>query len=203
MAMAAMTLLVVGAVFSCQSMSTDKADAQPAQEMDMAEMMALWQEMNAIGPEHDHLKMMAGKWDVKSKMWFGPGTEPTESKGSAECRLIMGGRYIEQKYEGSMMGQPFKGLSFEGYDNIKKKYVSIWMDSMSTGIFYAEGTMDESGKSTTYIGKADDPFTGEKDKEMKSVSRVINDDKVVFEMYEKDPSGNEFMSMELTYVRRK
>jgi len=156
-----------------------------------------------LGPEHDRLKDMAGSWDVESKMWFGPGMEPIEAKGGAEIRLILDGRYTEQKYECPMMGQPYRGLGFEGYDKIKKKYVSIWMDSMGTGIFYSEGTMDESGKVCTYIGKSDDPFTGEKDKEMKSVGRVINDDEVVFEMYESQPGVGEYKSMELTYKRKK
>jgi hypothetical protein len=74
---------------------------------------------------------------------------------------------------------------------------------MGTGIFYSEGTADETGKVFTYIGKMDDPFTGEKDKEMKSVAREISKDEVVFEMYEKRPEVGEYMSMELTYKRRK
>ncbi len=200
---AAMILLVVGAVLSCQVISQKNDKAQSGEEVDWMEMMAQWQEMNAPGPEHERFKKMAGKWDVISKIWFAPGMDPVETKGSAEYRLILGGRYVEQKYHGVLMGQPFTGLGFEGYDRVKEKFVSIWMDSMCTGIFYAEGTVDETGKVTTYIGKADDPFTGEKDKEMKSIARVISDDKVIFEMYERNKDGGEFMSMELTYTRRK
>jgi len=196
-------LLLAGGVISTQLISQEKADGQPQEEGDFMDMMSQWQEMNSLGKEHERFKKMAGTWDVNSKMWFAPGMEPVESKGSSEISLILGGRYIEQKYECPMMGMPYQGLGFEGYDKIKKKYVSIWMDSMGTGIFYAEGTADETGKVFTYIGKMDDPFTGEKDKPMKSVAREINDDQVVFEMYETRPGVGEFKSMELTYTRRK
>jgi hypothetical protein len=196
-------LLLAGGVISTHLISQEKTAAQPQEEGDWMDMMAQWQEMNSLGKEHERFKKMVGTWDVNSKMWFAPGMEPVESKGSSEIRLILGGRYIEQKYECPMMGMPYQGLGFEGYDKIKKKYVSIWMDSMGTGIFYSEGTADETGKVFTYIGKADDPFTGEKDKPMKSVGREINDDKVVFEMYETRPGVGEYKSMELTYTRRK
>ena len=176
------------------------ADAQ------MAEAMAKWQETNAKGPEHERFKEMVGNWTTESKWWTAPGTEPTVSKGTAEFKLILDGRYVEQKYhcEGIMPGQgPFEGIGIEGFDRMKKKYVSIWMDNMSTGIFMAEGTADDAGKVFTYTGKADDPMTGQKDKVYKSICRIVDPDKVVYEMYDTTPGGKEFMSMEITYTRKK
>jgi len=196
-------LLIAGWVISSQLISQEKPNPKPQEEGDWMDMMAQWQDMNKLGKEHERFKKMAGVWDVSAKMWFAPGMEPVESKGSSEIRLILGGRYTEQKYECPMMGMPYQGLGYEGYDKVKKKYVSIWMDSMGTGIFYSEGVADETGKVFTYIGKADDPFTGEKDKPMKSVGREINDDKVIFEMYETRPDAGEYKSMELTYTRKK
>lgn len=196
-------LVIAGGVVSSQLISQEKTEAQPQEEMDWMAMMGQWQEMNQLGEEHERLKKMAGTWDVQSKMWFAPGMDPVVAQGEAEIKLILGGRYAQQNYECPMMGMPYNGMGFEGYDTVKKKYVSIWMDSMGTGIFYSEGTADETGKVFTYIGKMDDPFTGEKDKPMKSIGREINDDKVVFEMYESRPGVGEFKSMELTYTRQK
>ena len=39
-----------------------------------------------------------------------------------------------------MMGQPFSGVGIDGYDNLRKKYVTTWIDTMGTGIFSMEGT---------------------------------------------------------------
>jgi len=196
--LAAVVLLVC-----TQVMSQEKPALQPPGEDPMAEMMAKWKAMNAMGPEHKRFEKMVGTWDTESRMWLFPGSEATLSKGTAVFRLIFDGRYVEQKYKCSMGDEQFEGLGIEGYDNFKKKYVSVWMDNSSTGICMSLGTFDESGKICTYEGKMDDPMTGQKDKVVKSVAREITADKVVFEMYDKTPGGDEFKTMEITYTRRK
>lgn len=143
-------LITVTLLVSRQVMSQDKG--QPASQDPMAEMMAKWKEMNAKGPEHKKFEKMVGKWDAQTKMWMAPGAEPMVSKASAEFRLILDGRYIVQKFKGEWMGDPFEGMAIEGFDRVKKKFVSIWMDDMSTGIFKSEGTTDASGKVCTYYG---------------------------------------------------
>lgn len=198
-----MALAVVAMLVTSQVVSQDKPAQQPPGEEQMAEMMAKWKELNAKGPEHKKFEEMVGTWDTEMRSWMAPGAEPMVSPGTAEIRLILDGRYVEQKFKCEMMGEKFEGLSIEGYDRFKKKYVSIWMDNSSTGIFMSEGTADESGKVFTYYGKMDDPMTGEKDKLVKSVAREISKDKVVFEMYDKRPGVGEFKSMEITYTRKK
>ncbi|MBU0637639.1 MAG: DUF1579 domain-containing protein [Planctomycetes bacterium] len=201
---ASVAVLVVALLVATQVVSQEKPPAQqPGKPDQMAEMMTKWQELNAKGPEHKHFEAMVGTWDTMSRMWMAPGTEPTISKGTAIFRLMLDGRYIEQVYKCDMFGAPFEGRGIEGYDRFKKKYVSIWMDNMSTGMFVTYGTLDAAGKVFTYYGKADDPMTGEKDKLVKSVAREITDDKVVFEMFGNLPDGTEFKSMEITYTRRK
>lgn len=192
----AMTLLV-----STRVLSQEKA--KPPVEDEMAEMMAKWKQLNAKGPEHEKFKGMVGSWETETRMWMAPQTPPMVSQGTAEFRLILDGRYIQQMYKCPMMGEAFEGLGIEGYDRVKQKYVSIWLDNSGTGIFLTEGTMDESGKVCTYHGKMDDPMTGQKDKVVKSVAREINKDKVVFEMYDTMPGVGEFKSMEITYTRKK
>jgi hypothetical protein len=41
---------------------------------------------------------------------------------------VLGGRFVEQRYAGNFMGQPFSGLGYTGYDNYRKKYIGSWMD---------------------------------------------------------------------------
>jgi len=193
----------VAALFlSTQVVSQEKAAPKPPGEQELAEMMAKWKALNAKGPEHEKFKDMVGTWDTETRMWMGPA-EPTVVNGTAVFRLILDGRYIEQRFKCMMMGEPFEGRGLEGYDRFKKKYVSIWMDSDSTGILMIEGTTDETGKVTTYTGKMDDPMTGQKDKPVKSIAREIDKDHVIFEMYEDKPGVGEVKTMEITYTRRK
>ena len=53
----------------------------------------------------------------------------------------------------------------------------------------------------TFVGESIDPMTGESYKE-KTVLRIINDNKLLFQMYRPGPDGGEFMSMEITYTRK-
>ena len=196
-------LVAVALLVSTQVLSQEKTDTQPPGGEGMEQMMAKWRELNAKGPEHKKFEQMVGTWETETRMWMYPGGEPSVSKGMAEFRLILDGRFVEQTYKCDMMGEAFVGLGIEGYDTFKKQYVSIWMDNSGNAISMNAGTTDESGKVTTYHGKMDDPMTGEKDKIVKSIAREINEDKVVFEMYDKPAGGPEYMTLEITYTRRK
>jgi hypothetical protein len=44
---------------------------------------------------------MLGRWKAVVKSWNGPG-EPTVSEGTSENRMILGGRYLEQKFQSTM-----------------------------------------------------------------------------------------------------
>ena len=94
---------------------------------------------------------------------------------------------------------PFEGMQLMGYDNIKKKHVSVWIDSMSTGITQMEGTYDEATKTLTMTGQTDDPIAGPT--KMRSVTREVSKDKCVMEMYQTGPDGKEQKCMEVTYTR--
>ncbi|MBC8105252.1 MAG: DUF1579 family protein, partial [Anaerolineae bacterium] len=106
--------------------------AQMQKEMEDAMM-----KMGQPGPEHAEMAKNAGTWDAEVKfldMASGKWSEPT--KGTMTMEPIMDGRYVQMTFEGSMVmgGQsmPFKGMGIMGYDNMKKKYFSTWIDSMST-----------------------------------------------------------------------
>jgi len=176
------------------------AKKMPSQE----EMMKRWQEFMTPGDSHKKLEAMVGSWDAEVKTWMsGPGSEPAVSKGSSEHTMIMGGRFLLQEYTGEMMGQPMTGIGYTGYDNFKKKYVAFWMDNMSTSMSTMEGTLDKDGTTITTWGKMDEPMTGEKGKKVKYVTRIIDKDKLVFEVYDVMSWGEKQPIMQITYTRKK
>jgi len=101
-----------------------------------------------------------------------------------------------------MGGVPFEGFGMTGFDNVSKKYYNVWADNMGTGIMTSTGTADASGKTFTYNGEYNCPITGGK-KTAKSILKIVGDDKLVYEMYDKTPDGKEFVSLEVTYARQK
>jgi hypothetical protein len=94
----------------------------------------------------------------------------------------MGGRYVIGKFTGTMMGQPFEGMSTMGYDNAKKLFTSTWIDNMGTGIVHLTGTYDEAAKTLNLKGHQTDPMTG-KDSEMREEMKMIDDNTYIMTMY--------------------
>jgi hypothetical protein len=188
-------LLGAGLLAATQALSQEgKEPGVP----DMDQMMKMYEQFNTMGPEHARFKEAVGTWNTVTKMWMGPG-EPTVSTGTSEMEVVFGGRYMVEHFKCTMMEKPFEGMALGGFDNFKKKYVSIWLDNMSTGFMLMEGTYDEATKTTTSYGEYDDPFMGHE--KMKSVLREVSKDKHVFEMYQIGPDGKETKTMEITYSR--
>jgi hypothetical protein len=115
--------------------------------------------------------------------------------------MILGGRFLQQEFAGDMMGNPFNGIGVAGYDNHTQKYISTWMDSMGTAILVFEGTASADGKTITQESRYDDPIKGPL--KWRSVTRVVDENTHVFEMYEAGESGKEEKMMEITYTRKR
>src|SRR5688572_6931581 len=182
---------------------TPKAGEKPkVATTDEKAMMEAWQKFANPGPGHKGLEGMVGTWNTEVTSWMKPGAPPMTSTGTSENRWVLGGRWIEQRFTGSFMGQPFEGLGYSGYDNYKKKYVNTWMDNMSTAVMTSEGTFDAAGKVMTSWGTMDDVMAG-KTVKVKSVVTVTDADTHVMEMWGPGPDGKDFKNMEIRYTRKK
>jgi len=195
-------LVVVAALAIGADEKAKSAKPAAGKQMDEKAMMEMMAKYSTPGPEHKALEQFVGTWDTTAKMWMAPGTPPQESTGTAENKMALGGRFLEQHYEGTMMNQPFTGMGYTGYDLYKKQYVGTWMDSMGTSMMMSTGKAEPGGKTMTMTGKMDDPMDG-KTKAFKETITVVDNDHHVFEMWGPDPSGKNFKWMEISYTRKK
>jgi hypothetical protein len=160
-----------------------------------------WARMATPGEPHRWLSRWAGTWDARTTMWPEPG-RPVESTGTMVNALVLEGRFVEERLEGTFMDQPFHGLGYAGYDNSKRKFVSTWMDTTTTSVMVTEGTLDALGKVLISFATMDDPVTG-KPVKVKTVLKVLDDDHHLFEMWGTTPEGKPRKEMEIQYTRRK
>jgi len=181
--------------------ASDKDDQakKDSGQPDMEAMMKKMQELAAPGPEHKALALLAGEWEAEAKCSM-MGAD-TVNKGSCTKKMILGGRYLKEEFDGEMMGNKFHGISITGYDKFNKKFVNNWIDDMGTGFFVSEGTADADFKAFTLEGKMDDPATGEKQKSMRLLTRIVSPDKHMFEMHDLS-LGDKSKVMEITYTRK-
>jgi len=153
------------------------------------------------GPEHAVLKNDEGTWDATVEMMMGPpGAPPTVSKG-VETNTLVGGMWLVTDFKSTMMDQPFQGHGIAGWDAGKKKYVSNWVDNMSTGFSLGESTYDPATK--TMAGWMEGPDMTGKVSKMRSVVEYKDPETRVFSMYMTGPDGKEAQTMKITYKRRK
>jgi hypothetical protein len=175
-------------------------DKKSGKEMDPQAMMEAYKKAAMPGEPHKLFATLAGSWTTTTKEWMEPGKPPTESTGTAEMKMLLDGRFLYQEYNGQMMGHPFSGVGIDAYDNMTKKYVTTWMDSMGTGIFIMEGTAGPDGKTITLKGSHPEPGGGTMTH--RAVWKIVDNNNQLFEMYGEHHGEKETKFLEITYTRK-
>jgi hypothetical protein len=173
----------------------------PSSGMSEADMQACMAAATP-GPMHEHLAKSVGTWTGTCKMWMSPGTEPTTSDCTTVISPMMGGRFIKIETSGEMPGMgPFEGFGLNGYDNVSKKFVSTWADSMGTGMMNGTGELSADGKTLNWACTFNCPLT-KGAMACRQVEHHTGNDKMTFEMYGPDPkTGTEYKMMQIDYTR--
>jgi hypothetical protein len=209
------TLVCLSLVFiSCNDNTKEKmvtedttvvADTTATEEPEMIEepmdsiaMQKAWEAYMTPGEPHKMMAEEVGKWNNEMTFWMGPEEEKATS--TADIKMIMGGRYQVGNYSGKMMGMDFEGQSTLAYDNATDEYISTWIDNMGTGLGVLRGTYDEATKATTLNGTMVDPMTG-KDKQVREVYTIVDENTRRMEMYEIAADGKEVKTMEILMKR--
>lgn len=96
---------------------------------------------------HKWMTTHAGMWDAKVSGMMG------ESKGTWEVKSGPGGLWNIGEFKADMMGMPFHGMEFMGYDPDSKTFTTIWIDSMSARAQTMTGSYDKATKTLTTKGE--------------------------------------------------
>ena len=198
-----MRLTTFAAITLCTMLTVSPALAKEKKHekpMDPQAMMELWKKLAQPGEPHKLFASLAGSWTTQTKEWMEPGKPPMESAGTAETKMLLDGRFLYQEYNAQMMGQPFSGIGIDGYDNVTKKYVTAWIDTMGTGIFFMEGTASADGKTITLKGSHPEPGGGRMTH--RAVWKIVDNNTQTFDMYGTHHGGKEMKVLEITYSRK-
>jgi hypothetical protein len=143
------------------------------------------------GPEHERLKKLVGTWDATVDMMG------TKSKAKAEYRMGPGDLWLLEHFIGDFGGMKFEGMGATGYDPAKKKYVSVWIDSMSPTPMLSEGTL--KGDRMVMHSKMNQQG---KMVNVTTSSVMKNDNTIFFTMTTRGADGKEMPMMTITYKRK-
>ncbi len=193
------TLIFAGKVWAEDMPAAAEMSAEEKAKQD--EMMAKWMEYATPNENHKALEQLVGNWDTSMKAWM-PGKETAEeSTGTSSVQWILGGRFIQQTFTGTHMGQPFEGIGITGYDNQKKKYQSTWIDNMGTGMMTATLNYDVATKTFAEEGSFSCPMKGG-DLNYRAAIKIIDETHYSYEMFTTDEEGKESKMMEIQYTKK-
>ncbi len=201
--------IALGVSTTAISSDHEQSPNQPS-AAERAEMMEAWSKTMQPGKHHEWLAPLVGSWKITTKMWWGgPGSEASVTQGESEIKWVLGKRFIQEHMtsemmmpddKGQMQKMTFEGIGFTGYDRVRNMYVATWCDNMATYLLKFTGSSPD-GKTFTMYGEMDEPMLNVTGRMVKSVTRMVNKDKHVFEVYDLH-AGDDYKVMEITYERQ-
>ncbi|MHC0444464.1 DUF1579 domain-containing protein [Flavobacterium sp. 3-218] len=207
------TLAIITMCFvSCKKEVKDETVTPPATDsikteepvaeapLDSAAQMKAWQEYATPGNPHKLMADEVGTWNCDMTFWSEPNGKPEKATSTADIKMILGGRYQEANYKGTMMGQPFEGKSTLAYNNASKEYTTTFIDNMGTGMMVAVGKYEEATKSMELKGDMVNPMNGKKTP-YREVYTIIDPKTRKMEMYDVK-NGSEYKSMEIVMTKK-
>ena len=151
------------------------------------------------GVGHAALENYVGDWKAEVTC-FPPDESPQTTLATAKGTWIMGGLFLQEDFQGEMMGKPFFGRTLIGYDNVAHLFKSVWISDAQSSMFYTEGEGQDDNRVITLEGTSSCPMRDRADIPMRLVVRVYNPDKRSLEMFDLS-NGEERKTMEIQYFR--
>ncbi len=153
--------------------------------------------------EHARLKESAGTWSVDCTFFMDPSGEPMQNTATEVVEMV-GDFWTVSRFTCDFMGMPFEGRATLGYDPASGKWISSWIDSMSTFLFKFDGGYDAEGKVLTMTGKGPFPGSGSPDlTDFRTTEEQVDPDTRKFEMFITMPDGTENKMMSYVYSRQR
>jgi hypothetical protein len=168
--------------------------------VDQQAIMEAWARASAPGAGHEALEPTIGVWRAKTTVWFGDGP-PNVTGGRVEKKWSLDGRFVEMRYEGDPGPHGvFRGVGLLGYNNIAKRYESIWIDVMSTAMLFQTGQYDAAKKALSIVGEQHESITGGTVR-VRSVTTIRSKNEHVMENYVTGPDRREHRTLEVVQTR--
>lgn len=156
----------------------------------------------APGGAHHLLAGLVGEWEGTARTWFEPGKLADKSPISGEIRPVLDGRFVVHEYEGSLNGDPLRGLAVHGYELDRGTWVTAWIDSFHNGTALMLSEGDGVGDDRfSVLGSYAEPSGGPRWGWRSEIALVSPDDLVITH-FNVTPGGEEAKAVEISYRRK-
>jgi len=171
-----------------------------------------WITRGLPGKGHEALQPLVGRWRVRYEVYGTLGRRgdepPIVSEDVRTRREWIGERrFIEDTTEGTLMGSPMWRRGWLGYSNIDQRFEWVTIDSVNPTMMIYLGAPRSGPQQPIVMNGAftDQGVAGEemvgKRVGLRTVIRIDNHDRHMFELYFKRPGDNEVLALRSVYVR--
>lgn len=108
---------------------------------------------------HAWLAQYIGDFNMEINMFAADGQVGPSMSVESTHSLLLGGRFLELRQSGSMMGMPYQGITTIGFNNVDRKLTLTTITNMGTGTLTVTGDWDEESKSAELFGTLANPVT--------------------------------------------
>ena len=176
--------------------------------------MPKWLSRGLPGRGHAVLAPLVGTWRVQMSFYGTLGRRPDQPPLVTEDLVsrrqwVAGGRYIEDTMEGTLNGSPVWRKGWLGFSTMDRRYEWVTIDPVNTTMMYFTGAPNSEGQTPitmsgvfTDQGVAGEETVG-KSVGMRTVIKIENADRNVFELYFTRPGQKETLATRAIYTRLK
>jgi hypothetical protein len=157
------------------------------------------------GAEHATLAKLSGNWKSEVKFYFAKGAPPMVKSGAYTAKLELGGYFLQREFRVDLddaddfKAIAFRGYGLTGYDPFQRKYLGVWADSGSPGLYQTEGSFNAAGDVYTETSRGPDPSGGPL--VMRMLTTLHGRDRLTFKMYRVEQDGGLLLITEMEHLR--
>ena len=179
-------LLIISLIFNFAFMSAQNQDS--------------WTEYMTPSNVHTLFAKYAGDFKMEITMSMGEGKEPSIVIVESEHKMLLGGRFLEMKQKGTMMGMDYQSILTMGFNNTDKKFALTTITNMGTGTLSLFGKWNEKSESATLFGKLTNPVS-KNTINVKQIVSFVDNDTILIESFDKEGEKPEKKTVEYKLIR--
>lgn len=161
-----------------------------------------WGEYMTPSEVHSLLSEYTGSFKMDITMSMGEGKEPSITTVNSEHALLLGGRFLEMKQQGTMMGMDYQSIMTLGFNNTDKQMNLTTITNMGTGTLSLFGTWDLKMKTATLYGTLTNPVSKGTIKVRQTIT-LVDENTILIESYDTENDNPEKKTVTYKLTRSK
>ncbi|MFZ6664608.1 DUF1579 family protein [Peijinzhouia sedimentorum] len=160
-----------------------------------------WAEYMTPSAIHSLLSQYTGSFTMEITMSMGEGNEPTVITVDSEHQMLLGGRFLEMKQQGLMMGMEYQAMMTLGFNNTDKKMALTTITNMGTGTLSLYGDWNENTNSAILLGTLTNPVS-KSTINVKQVITFVDNNILLIESFDKEGDKPEIKTVQYKLIRK-